>query len=131
MSRGLGHSQRRALEVLSAHPRGLTVPQLSALLNVEPRRGRALVASLAARQLVEFDSGPGSYRIVRLPAALLEERRLVEFDREATNGLTLQRVRRAAREGRAEDANLVCPACGTHFQVSAPRDLSKFRAAVP
>jgi len=131
MSRGLGHSQRAALEALSAHPRGLTVPQLSSVLNVEQRRGRALVSSLKERGLVEVDSGPGTSRLVRLPAVVLSEWRRKEFKLQADNALAVRRVRQAAKDGWAAPCNVVCPDCGCRFdpELSVPVNESKFRAA--
>jgi MarR family len=131
MSRGLGPVQRQALDELGQHPRGLTAPQLSAALNVEPRRGRALVSSLKERGLVEVDSGPGTSRLVRLPAVVLSEWRRKEFDCYANNAFQLTRVRRAAEDGWAASCTFVCPDCGCRFdpELSVPVNEFKLRPA--
>lgn len=130
MSRGLGHAQREVLAILSDRPRGATVPELSALIDVSPRHGRAIVASLVARSLVEVNS-TGTVRRIQLPEQRLAELRRVQFDRDADNAYAVEILRRAAATGAGAPATLACPDCGCRFtlSLSVPRDESKYRAA--
>jgi hypothetical protein len=60
VSRGLGLAQREALTILDERPHGILVADLATLLNLTPRRGRAVVASLVDRGLAVTTREPGS-----------------------------------------------------------------------
>jgi hypothetical protein len=84
VSRGLGPTQRRALEVLAIPQTGLTTEELSAKLGVTQRRCRTVVASLAARGEVAADAatvtGTGGRRRVWLTD---QRSAFIEAEREA------------------------------------------------
>lgn len=114
MSRGLGHTQRRAIDVLRRHPRGLTVAELSGQLALAPRRGRAVVASLHERGEVVTVKVPGSAGRVALPSQNYAQSH-VEFNRAADNAFTLDRIKRGAGDG-GVPWSFVCPDCGCRFE---------------
>jgi hypothetical protein len=78
VSRGLGPKQVRLLAMLAERRKGIYTGDLPALLNMQPRKARALVSSLADRGLVATAKDAGESRRVWLP----DRRRWWLADRE-------------------------------------------------
>ncbi len=113
MSRGLGVAQRQALDILADRPDGILVLDLATLLDLSPRRGHAVVASLVRRELAVTtrDAGSSSRRAWQPKA-----RRESEFMRGYIAALIDNAKRRPTKVG-----GVFCPCCGWWIEEQSPR----------
>jgi predicted ArsR family transcriptional regulator len=109
VSRGLGATQRRAVEILEAQPSGLTVAELAARLGVPERRARKVADSLVERKLVVIVKESGA------------PQRVWHVDRHGYHRLTMLGIARAKlrREQQTKEMLIrirrlesICPCCG-------------------
>jgi hypothetical protein len=98
MSRGVGATQRRMLDVLKAHDRwDMTTYDLAQALGISQRQVRTAVRSLESRGLVEvFDGG--------LPRSVLARQRGLPMMQCPTHGLTVALSERVAELRQEMDA---------------------------
>ncbi|HEV3265005.1 MAG TPA: hypothetical protein VG014_05750 [Acidimicrobiales bacterium] len=67
VTRGLGPQQLATLAMLAERRHGMFTVDVATLLNVEPRRARAIIASLVDRDLAVVTRDPGEAPRVWLP----------------------------------------------------------------
>jgi DNA-binding MarR family transcriptional regulator len=107
MSRGLGETQLRMLELLATRELGFTVREMSTVLALTPRHCRAVVDSLEERGLIVPTMQRGAGRRWWLPEHHERQARWAEFDRAANEFFAAERERR-----HPEPTMIRCPLCG-------------------
>jgi hypothetical protein len=113
MSRGLGPAQLATLAQLAARRWGMSTADLGALLHVEPRRARAIVASLADRGLLVVARDPGGPPMAWLPEHRQEREAYMVWSDWASR-----------QDG-------YCPGCGGRVMTTASGRVFRERAIEP